>query len=72
MAIDKQDTEIITDLITTVVDEEATATLLMAIFLCSCMQWKPMKVLLCLDLFDEDFEEIEEEKPLQKPALFLL
>ena len=66
MAIDKQDTEIITDLITTVVDEEATATLFdgdISMFLHAMETYESTFM---SRSFDEDFEEIEEEKTITK------
>jgi signal peptidase I len=66
MLIDKQDTEIITDLISTIVDEEATATLFdgdISMFLHAMETYESTFM---SRTYDEDYEEIEEEKTITK------
>ncbi|MFN7043887.1 MAG: hypothetical protein ACK4M1_01725 [Flavobacterium sp.] len=66
MLIDKQDTEIITDLISTIVDEEATATLFdgdISMFLHAMESYESTFI---SRTYDEDYEEVEEEKTITK------
>ncbi len=66
MAIDKQDTEILTDLISTIVDEEATATLFdgdISMFLHAMETYESTFM---SRTYDEDYEEVEEEKTITK------
>ena len=66
MPIDKQDTEIITDLISTIVDEEATATLFdgdISMFLHAMESYESTFM---SRTYDENYEEVEEEKTITK------
>lgn len=66
MSIDKQDTEILTDLISTIVDEEATATLFdgdISMFLHAMETYESTFM---SRTYDEDYEEVEEEKTITK------
>ena len=66
MPIDKQDTEILTDLISTIVDEEATATLFdgdISMFLHAMESYESTFM---SRTYDENYEEVEEEKTITK------
>ena len=66
MPIDKKDTEIITDLISTIVDEEATATLFdgdISMFLHAMESYESTFM---SRTYDENYEEVEEEKTITK------
>ena len=66
MPIDKKDTEILTDLISTIVDEEATATLFdgdISMFLHAMETYESTFM---SRTYDEDYEEVEEEKTITK------
>lgn len=66
MPIDKQDTEILTDLISTIVDEEATATLFdgdISMFLHAMESYESTFM---SRTYDENYEEVEEEKTIIK------
>ena len=66
MPIDKKDTEIITDSISTIVDEEATATLFdgdISMFLHAMESYESTFM---SRTYDENYEEVEEEKTITK------
>ncbi len=66
MPIDKQDTAILTDLISTIVDEEATATLFdgdISMFLHAMESYESTFM---SRTYDENYEEVEEEKTITK------
>ena len=66
LPFEKQDTGIITDLISTILDEEAIATLFdgdLSVFLHSI---KPYEYTYTTTSYDEDYEEVTEEKTLTK------
>ena len=66
LPFDKQDTEIITDLVSTIVDEEATATLFdgdISMFLHSM---EPYEYKYIGYSYDEDYNQVKEEKTITK------
>lgn len=66
LPFDKQDTEIITDLVSTIVDEEATATLFdgdISMFLHSM---EPYEYKYTGYSYDEDYNQVKEEKTITK------
>lgn len=66
LPFDKQDTEIITDLVSTIVDEEATATLFdgdISMFLHSM---EPYEYKYTGYSYDENYEQVKEEKTITK------
>ena len=66
MPIDKQDTEIITDLISTIVDEEATATLFDGDFSMFLHSMEPYEYKYTGISYDEDYNQVKEEKTMNK------
>ena len=66
MPIDKQDTEIITDLISTIVDEEATATLFVGDISMFLHAMESYESTFMSRTYDENYEEVEEEKTITK------
>ena len=66
LPLEKQDTEIITDLISTVIDEEATATLFDGDFSMFLHSMEPYEYTFTGISYDENYEEVKEEKTITK------
>ena len=66
MPIDKKDTAILTDLISTIVDEEATATLFDGDISMFLHTMKSYESTFMSRTYDENYEEVEEEKTITK------
>lgn len=66
LPFEKQDAEIITDLISTIIDEEATATLFDGDFSLFLHSIQPYKATVKTTTYNDDYEEVEEEKTITK------
>ena len=66
LPFEKQDTEIITDLVSTIVDEEATATLFDGDFSMFLHSMEPYEYKYTGISYDEDYNQVKEEKTMTK------
>jgi hypothetical protein len=66
LPFDQQDTEIITDLVSTIVDEEATATLFDGDFSMFLHSMEPYEYTYTGISYDEDYNQVKEEKTMTK------
>lgn len=66
LPFEKQDTEIITDLVSTIVDEEATATLFDGDFSMFLHSMEPYEYTYTGISYDEDYNQVKEEKTMTK------
>lgn len=66
LPFEKQDTEIITDLVSTILDEEATATLFDGDFSMFLHGMEPYEYTYTGVSYDEDYEQVNEEKTMTK------
>jgi len=66
LPLEKQDTEIITDLISTIIDEEAAATLFDGDFSMFLHRMEPYEYTYSGVTYDENYEEVKEEKIITK------
>lgn len=66
LPFEKQDTEIITDLVSTIVDEEATATLFDGDFSMFLHSIEPYEYKYTGYSYDENYEQVKEEKTITK------
>ena len=66
LPFEKQDTEIISDLVSTIIDEEATATLFDGDFSVFLHSMEPYEYTYTGISYDENYEEVKEEKTMTK------